>query len=254
MGIYNIIPGLSGSALLVIFDLYEKCLEAISSFFRKPKDSFIFLFPIAIGIIIGTYLFSNVIFFLLSKYYMETYVIFTFFLLGTIPHLFDEATKKGFRVNYLIPFFMAFVSGLILLFLNISNDSFSYDSINTLECLIIGVVLSFSTIIPGISSTVLLSLINLYGLYIYSISTFNINVLIPMGIGFAITTFIISKIVNYLLKRYYGYTYFAILGFSLATIPSLLKIEFVFSVGLFISIVTGLIAFVFTYYSFKVIK
>lgn len=256
VGIFNIIPGLSGCALLVVFDLYEKCLEAISSFFKKPKENFIFLFPIGIGIILGTYLFSNIIFILLKKYPTDIYIIFTFFILGTIPHLFKEATKKGFKKTYIIPFFITFTIGAILLFLNKQNLNYNidYTLIGIIKYFVIGIVLSFSTVIPGISSTVLLSLIDLYGIYIYSISNLNLFVLIPMAIGFGITTFLISKIITYLLKNYYGYTYFAILGFSLSTIPVLLKNNIVYNSHLLLSIATGLVAFVITYYSFKVIK
>jgi uncharacterized membrane protein len=36
VGIFNIIPGLSGSALLIVFNLYEKCINAIANSFKKP--------------------------------------------------------------------------------------------------------------------------------------------------------------------------------------------------------------------------
>ena len=49
-GIGNIVPGLSGSAFLIIFNLYEKCIEAISNIFKDFKKSIIFLFPIGLGI------------------------------------------------------------------------------------------------------------------------------------------------------------------------------------------------------------
>lgn len=256
VGIFNIIPGLSGSALLVVFNLYEKCVEAIGNFFKNPKQNFKFLFPISIGIIIGTYLFSNIIFFLLKKHPMEMYIIFTFFILGTIPHLFKEATKKGFKKSYLISFIIAFMSGSILLFLDVKTLTYTinYSLIGIIKYFFIGVILSFSTVIPGISSTVLLSLANLYGIYIKSVSSLNLFVLTPAIIGFGITTFIISKIINYLLKKYYGYTYFAILGFSLSTIPCLLKINIVFNINLLISIATGIVCFVITCLSFKVVK
>lgn len=256
VGIFNIIPGLSGCALLVIFNLYEKCIESISTFYKNPKEKFKFLFPIGLGIVIGTYLFSNIIFTLLINYYMETYIVFTFFILGTIPHLFKEAAKKGFKKSYIIPFVITFSIGLFLLFLDTKslNYNIDYNLIGIIKYFMIGIVLSFSTVIPGISSTAVLSLINLYGIYIYSISSLNIFVLIPVVFGFIITTFFISKLINYLLKNYYGYTYFAILGFSLSTIPCLLKVDIVFNTNLIISIVTGLIAFVITYCSFKVVK
>lgn len=226
VGIFNIIPGLSGCALLVIFNLYEKCIYYISTFYKKPKEKFFFLFPIALGIVLGTYSFSNIIMFLLNSYQKETYIVFTIFILGTIPSLFKDTIKKGFRYGYLILFFITFFIGLIFIFLDIKdlNYTIDYSFIGIIKYLFIGIVLSFSTVIPGISSTVLLSLFGLYGIYIYSISTLNLFVLIPTLIGFIIATFFISKIINYLLNNYYSYTYFAILGFCLSTFISLLKV------------------------------
>lgn len=226
VGIYNIIPGLSGSAMLVAFNLYEKCLKAISNFFKDPKQSFIFLFPIASGIIIGTYLFSNVIVFLLNNHPLTTYTIFTVLILTTIPHLFKESIKYGFKVKYLIPFFITFLIGILFVFLDIKNLNYTtdYNFLSILKYLFIGMILSISTVIPGISSTVLLSILNLYGIYIYSISTLNLFILIPILIGFIITTFLISKLINFLLKKYYSYTYFAILGFCISSTLCFIKV------------------------------
>ena len=256
VGFFNIIPGLSGSALLIILGLYEKCINSIASFFNNPKKTFLFLFPIGLGIILGTYLFSNIILFFLNKWPMELYIIFTFFILGTIPNLFKEATKKGYKKKYTLAFIFTFILGLFMLFLDTKNLEYTvnYNYISLLKYFLIGIVLSFSTIIPGISSTILLSLINLYGVYIYSISSLNFYILIPILIGFSITTFFISKAISFLLNKYYGFTYFAILGFVIATIPCVLKIDIVYNVNLIISIATGIIAFIITYYSFKVIK
>ena len=88
VGIFNIIPGLSGSALLIILNLYEKCLEAISNIFKKPKENIIFLLPIGIGVLLGTFIFSKVILYFLNTYREATLLIFSGFLLGTIPLLF----------------------------------------------------------------------------------------------------------------------------------------------------------------------
>lgn len=253
VGIFNIVPGLSGSALLIALNLYEESLESISNFFINPKKSTIFLTPIALGIIIGTYLFSNIIFLLLKNYEMETSIIFSFLVLGTIPHLIKDSIKDGFKTKYLIPFIFTFVLGTSLVFINKQNISYQidYNLISISKYLLIGIILSFSTIIPGISSTIILSLNNLYGIYIYSIKSINLFVLIPTLIGFIITTFFISKIITKLLKKYYGYTYFAILGFILSTIPCLLKTKIVLNINFTISILIGIISFFITNYIFK---
>lgn len=256
VGIFNIIPGLSGSALLIILNLYEKCIESISNILKKPKQNILFLLPIGLGVILGTYLFSKIIFFLINNYEVQTFIVFTGFLLGTIPHLLKDATKKGFKDSYTIPFLITLSIGIIMLFFNTKNINYNinYDLLSFIKYFTIGTLLSLSTVIPGISSTVLLSLFNLYGIYIYSISSLNLFVLIPTFLGLIITTFFIAKLINYLLKNYYGYTYFAILGFTISTIPSLLSFNIVFDINLIVSIILGIVAFLITNYSFKVIK
>lgn len=256
VGIFNIIPGLSGSALLIILNLYEKCINSISNIFKKPKENILFLFPIGLGIILGTFLFSKIILLLIERFPSQTFIVFTGFLLGTIPHLLKEATKKGFKDSYIIPFLITLSIGIIMLFFNSKDISYeiNYDSLSFIKYFSIGIILCFSTIIPGISSTVLLSLFNLYGIYIYSISSLNLFVLIPTLTGLLITTFIISKLISYLLKNYYGYTYFAILGFTISTIPSLISFNINFDTSFLISLILGFIAFLITNFSFKVIK
>lgn len=256
VGIFNIIPGLSGSALLIILNLYEKCIEAISNIFKKPKENFLFLLPIGLGIIIGTFIFSKIILLLINKYPTSTFIVFTGFLIGTLPHLFKEATKKGFKDSYLIPFIISISLGITLLLFDTKDITYQidYNLISLSKYFLIGVILSISTITPGISSTILLSLFNLYGIYIYSLSSLNMFVLIPTAIGLILTTFLISKIINKLLKKYYGYTYFAIIGFTISTIPSLLNFQINLNMNFVISIILGIIAFIITNKTFKVIK
>ena len=252
VGIFNIIPGLSGSALLIILNLYNKSIEAISNIIKNPKKNIQFLLPIGLGIILGTYLFSKIILLSLNKYPSETLTIFTGFLLGTIPHLIKEATKKGYKKNYIIPFIITFLIGTSLTLIKKENITYqiNYTQIELIKYFLIGTILSISTIIPGISSTILLSLFNLYGIYIYSISSLNLFVLIPSIIGFTITSFLIAKLINYLIKNHYGYTYFAIIGFTIGSIPSLLKINS----SPIPSIILGLIAFIITNKTFKILN
>src|SRR5574344_1894596 len=117
-GIGNIVPGLSGGALLVIFGLYEKCLNAISKIFKDFKKSVIFLFPVFCGIIIGTLLFSNIILICIFNFPLAKSIAFVGFMIGTLPSLFNEATKEGFKKTYLIPLAITFALGVILLFID----------------------------------------------------------------------------------------------------------------------------------------
>jgi len=249
-GIGNIVPGLSGSALLIGFGLYEPILKAISNIFKDFKNSILFLFPIGVGILIGSFLFSNVITFFINKSLVVTMLLFTGLLLGTIPSILKEASINGYKNSYLIAFIITFVIGIILLFFKQDNYYNSFDY-NFFKLIITGLILASSTIIPGISSTVLLTIFGMYQIYINAINSLNILILFPILIGLGIGVFLLSKLINFLLKKYYGYTYFAILGFTIATIPGLLLIPFSFDINLLIGIILGFISFIFCNYSLK---
>lgn len=247
-GIGNIIPGLSGSALLVICDLYEKCLEAISNIFKNFKKSFMFLLPIGLGIAIGTFLFSNIIEHVMGKYLLPTCITFVGFMIGTLPKLFEEANKKGFKKSYLIPLIITLLFGIALLFVD-SKEMIVELTMNTetfIKLILVGLLIASSTIIPGISSTVLLTMIGMYSTYLHAINTLDISILFPIFIGLAIGAFILSKLITYMLKNYYGYTFYAIIGFVIATIPALIMVPIKFNLELVISIICGIIAFVIT--------
>ena len=96
-GIGNIVPGLSGSALLVILGIYDKCIDAISNLFKDFKNSFKFLFPIGCGILFGTFVFANIIEVSLNNFSLATSIIFVGFMIGTLPSLFKQAYKEKFK-------------------------------------------------------------------------------------------------------------------------------------------------------------
>lgn len=53
IGIALVIPGLSGSMFAVVVGLYERMVEAISSFRKQPLKNIKFLLPIMLGAVIG---------------------------------------------------------------------------------------------------------------------------------------------------------------------------------------------------------
>ena len=101
---------------------------------------------------------------------------------------------------------------------------------------------------------VLLSVMNLYQEYIIAITNFDLYRLILIGIGFIITAFLLSKLITYLFNKYYGLTYFSILGFALSTILYFINIDFTFDMSFYVSLIIGIVFFFLTNYLFKVMK
>lgn len=249
-GVFNIIPGLSGSSLLVVMGIYEKCLYYVSSIFRNFKKSFLYLFPVFLGIVLGTVLFSGVILYMINNYVMGTSIVFAFLVFGMVPSLVKRTFKYGVKLSYFISFFASFFIGVMLLFYK-SNYIVSSTNLGFFGCFMAGVLVSISTIIPGISSTVLLSIFGMYGTYISALSSVCFRVLIPMGLGFVVCFFLLSKLVSYLIRNYYGYTFFGILGFTISTIPGLFMTRLYFCSELVIGFVIGILAFFVTVLSFR---
>lgn len=240
-GIGNIVPGLSGSALLVILGIYDKCIDAISNLFKDFKNSFTFLFPIGCGILFGTFVFSNIIEISLNKFSLATSIVFVGFMIGTLPSLFKQAYKEKFRINFLIPLVISFILGVSLLFYK-NNLTFEITDFNYLTLIGVGFLISISTIIPGISSTVLLTMIGMYDVYISAINTLNIKILFFIAIGIFIGFLLLSKIISYLLKNFYSYTFYAIIGFVISTIPALLTVTIILNSEFFIGIILSIIS------------
>lgn len=249
-GIGNIIPGVSGSALLIIFNAYDKAIEAISNIFKNFKKNFLFLLPLGLGIVIGTYAFSKVISYLITNHEVITRIVFLFLILGTIPSLFKRIDKKNYKMSNIIPFIITFILGVLLLILKTNSTQLVIETLNIKTIAILlgsGLILACSTIIPGVSSTILLNMIGVYETYLLAISNLKISILTPIIIGFVVGVFLLSKLINYLLKNYYNYTFFAILGFVIATIPSILPRKAYTPKELLIAIPLGVIAFIITY-------
>ncbi|HPE15105.1 MAG TPA: DUF368 domain-containing protein [Bacilli bacterium] len=248
-GIGNITPGLSGSALLIIFGVYENCIKAISKIFKNFKKSIFYLMPIGIGLVAGTIGFSNVIKICIERYEVITMIVFMFFIIGTLPTLFKKANKNKFKITYLIPLVITFSLGIVLLIADVSTNQEIITTLNTQNFIILfltGMLVAASSIIPGISSTVLLTMLGLYTTYLTAIAELNVIILIPVVLGFGIGAFVLAKLIDKLMEKFYSYTFYGILGFVLATIPALIPKNLALDSNLLIGIVLGSLAFLLT--------
>lgn len=227
IGIAKIIPGLSGSLVMISFNLYDKAIEALTNFFTNTKKNFIFLTNLSIGILIGIIFFSKVISYLLTNNSLYTFILLIGLIAGGIPTIYKEVNIKK---DYII-IILSFIISLIVLYLPRNNY---YIIKNTYEDVIIFIISGFieaiGTIVPGISSTALLLLIGVYDYYLNILSNIlnitilktNLILLISFTIGLFIGSIIITLLINYLLKHHRKQTFASILGITLSTILILL--------------------------------
>lgn len=224
IGAGAIVPGVSSGVLCVIFGIYEKLLDAVLNFFKDIKQNIKFLFPIALGVGIGVLLFSNILNYLLYKFPIQTKSIFIGLIIGTIPSLVKEVNEKEtFKPQNVIYLLIALAIGIVTVVLenklyissNIEDMSFMY-------FVMCGAIMSLGIVVPGVSSTIILMLLGVYSVYLQSIANLYFPVLIPMGVGLILGSIIVMKLTKRLLEKYYGKTFYVIIGFTIGSIFVLL--------------------------------
>ncbi|MCI9016640.1 MAG: DUF368 domain-containing protein [Clostridia bacterium] len=222
LGAGAILPGISSGVLCVIFGIYEKLLNSILDFFKDIKGNIKFLFPILLGITIGIIIFGNVLRFLFETFPFQTQYSFIGLILGGLPILFKTAnSKKGFRLHYILYMLISFFIALVLIFFENTlpeNTLMESSETNFIFLVLSGFMMSIGVVIPGISSSIILMLLGSYNIYLFSISTLNLPVLLPMGIGLLIGGLLFLILIKYLLKNFHPQTYYTIIGFVLGSI------------------------------------
>ena len=261
IGTAMIVPGVSGAVIAVIFGVYDKMIESLINLFKDFKKSFIFLFILGLGILIGAVWFSNVLMFLFEKHEVITKFCFIGLILGGVPYLFKEVKNKDCRINYvssIITFLLSFTLWILsenYLSINLSkvNDSVF---INILNLFLAGVIYSVGKVVPGISGSFLLIIIGMYEFVLsvmahpITFGLMNIGRVIPFLIGLVIGIVSLLKLMSFLLKKHFGLVYSIIIGFVIGSIPALIPVIFNMK-DLFIGIIIGIASF---YLSYKMTK
>ena len=174
-------------------------------------------------------------------------MLFRSLMLGTLPYVFKEANKKGFKRTYILPCIIAF--SITLLFMILENsiiDIIPESSPSLIALIIYGAIIGFGTIVPGVSSSFILMYIGAYEMLLDGIVSMDLMVIIPVGVGFGLSILLFANIINFLFKKAYGYTYYTILGFVMGSIISIappLDISMEFLFGFFISIIGGIVSY-----------
>lgn len=249
VGIGGIAPGLSGSVLLVIFGLYQKTIGAIGTLFKDFKNNLKFLIPLFAGFGVGVIIFSKIVNYLLNTFEAYTRFAFLGLVIGTIPLFYKEVKKEGFSKKYYFVIIIAAIIGFSVFFIN-KNLFAPVNNPNLLQSVMLGVAVAGSSIVPGVDSAVILSTLGLYELYVSSLASFNLTILIPAGFGLVIGVLVISFLINKLINKFYTMTFSIIFGLFLSIIPNVLNKSCTLQLNFqtIVCLLLTLIGFIVSYY------
>ena len=247
IGIGAVAPGVSGGSFAVMLGVYDKLTDAIANIFHNLINKIKTLFPLGIGVCSGVLGFSKVMKYLFEHHESQVKFLFIGLMLGTLPYVFKEANKKGFKRTYILPCIIAFsITVLFMILENSFIDIIPESSPSLIALIIYGAIIGFGTIVPGVSSSFILMYIGAYEMLLDGIVSMDLMVIIPVGVGFGLSILLFANIINFLFKKAYGYTYYTILGFVMGSIISIappLDISMEFLFGFFISIIGGIVSY-----------
>ena len=220
-GIGGIVPGLSGSVLMVLLGIYAQTIEALGTLLSNFKKNIRYLLPVLLGMVVGVLLFSKAVDYLLIYHPFQTRYAFLGLVLGTVPLFYRQIGKNGFP-KYCYAIILSAIAVGFLLF-GFNRQLFpAVQQPNYIQSVLMGVIVAASSIVPGVDSAVILSTFGFYEIYVSSLANLNFAVLLPEAVGLIIGAVVISAGMNVLLKKAYTVTFSVLFGFFISIIPNML--------------------------------
>lgn len=262
IGIANIIPGVSGGTIAVILGIFDDLINAINNFTKDIKKYLYFLLPIGLGAAFSILSFSSLLEHCLNNYSLPTSVFFVGLVCGSIPLIYKKSVSKGIKSSYVISMIISIAIVILISMINENKTSFADESLSFLflaKIFVGGLLAAAAMIIPGISGSFVMVLLGIYPTVIHAISNISkcllnpstsliintASTIISLGIGVILGIFIISKIISYLMEKYYSVTYFSILGLVIGSVYGIFATPITYQSGFnFYTIIASIITFI----------
>lgn len=226
MGAADVVPGVSGGTMALILGIYRQFIEAIRSFdylwlrallcgdwrTALTRPHFGFVVPLLVGIVAALLFFTRVIPlpYLIEHYPAPVYGFFFGLIGGSIMLLvrqFDHAMSSWSALV------VAALAGLWL---------FNRVPAETPETawfvFISGALAICAMMLPGLSGSFILLMLKKYAYVFAAIGSFNLQVLIPFGLGILAGLIAFSRALSWLLRHFYPTTLAAIIGLLVASL------------------------------------
>lgn len=247
LGVAFVIPGFSGGTMAVILKIYDKLLDAISLNIQKLKKNIGFLLALGVGILLSIFITSVVLTKLFDTFPVATKMTLVGIVIGSLPMIWKEATSESsFKPVNVIPFLLSL--GVMIMMFIIDNSGTAESAVETkfnfvlaLKLFAGGIVAAFSMIIPGISGSLMLTIMGIYETATEAISTLNFALIIPIGLGAVVGILAGAKLISMLLSKFRQGTYALILGLIVGSILAIFPAEFKFNAEGIISIILGIV-------------
>ena len=232
IGITETMPGVSGGTMALILGIYKQLISTISNFDLQAmeylvkleknkflqKINFSFILPLILGMVLGVYLFSFVILFLLENYPYILKASFSGLMLGSLVF---GAIKPKSRDNN---FFIGFLLSLAIIFLY-GTSSIELNNPSYLYIFFTGFIAVCALILPGISGSFILLLLGTYALIIKAVNDLNMLILSTFILGCVVGLITFVRVVKSMYEKNENSLIGFFSGLVLFSIPLLWKVD-----------------------------
>ncbi len=184
IGVSELLPGISGATVALMFGVYEKILNFLSKF----KDLNLMI-PLFVGMLFSVFVFSSTINFLYENHTNTFNLFIGILMIGyglflLVNTYLEEQTNKG------IIFYTVLALSFLIGYYLSSFELIEYTEPNQVLLIIYGLI-ACSFLLVGI-----------YPLIIGSISNFNLNILFPFAMGMLIALVVMPRLINMVYEKF----------------------------------------------------
>lgn len=225
MGAANVIPGVSGGTIAFITGIYERLIDSLKSFnlqavqllFKGKWKEFVahtdlyFIISLFLGVFVSIISLAKVLEYLFCNYEFLTLSFFFGLIIASVYSVGRQLEKWNAMAVLFLVIGTLIAVGIGFLNPANSNDSFIY-------LVLCGIAAICSMVLPGLSGSYVLLLMGNYLLVLSAISTRDMGVIIPVGIGAVIGLAVFSNLLSWLFKKAKDATIALLTGFVLGSL------------------------------------
>lgn len=233
MGVADLVPGISGGTIAFITGIYERLINAITSFNKEnlkelltgfwkvdviknfmQKTDFVFLVVLGLGIVTAILSGSHLMSFLFEYYTIYVLAFFVGLILASCKIIFSQIDDHNNTNHYFGLSGMVF--GVLLFLLapsTVTSPSLFYIFFG-------GLIAVAALFLPGVSGSFILLVLGLYEYVINAVKSFytNLETLLVFILGAIIGAVTISRVIRYFFKKFKSKTLYFLLGIVIGSV------------------------------------
>lgn len=225
MGAADVVPGVSGGTIALIVGIYEELVNSIKSvnlhalkllftfkfadFWRQINGSF--LLSVVSGILISIYSLAKLVTFLLENHPVMIWAFFFGLVLSSIYYVVKNVSEWN-----VMNVFMFLVGTAVAYYITIVTPT---STTNDLWFIFLsGAIAICAMILPGISGSFILLLLDKYEYMMSAVKNLDIFLLVVFAAGALVGIVLFSRLLSYLLANFYNITISLLSGFMLGSL------------------------------------